>query len=143
MNCWALRVVPTEGGLIDEMRSAMYQTTLFDDERVEQHHIVNVASVPQCSPFRYPGGKTWLVPYVRRWLRQRNQPPSYLIEPFVGGAIVSLTAAFEQLVRHVIMVERDEEVAAVWDTIMGDDGEWLANEIVSFNLTSETVQNML
>lgn len=24
--------------------------------------VVNVASVPQRSPFRYPGGKTWLVP---------------------------------------------------------------------------------
>lgn len=30
--------------------------------------VVNVASVPQRSPFRYPGGKTWLVPYVRLWL---------------------------------------------------------------------------
>jgi DNA adenine methylase len=28
--------------------------------------IVNVASVPQRSPFRYPGGKTWLVPIVRQ-----------------------------------------------------------------------------
>jgi len=24
--------------------------------------IVNVAMVPQRSPFRYPGGKTWLIP---------------------------------------------------------------------------------
>lgn len=121
----------------------MYQITLFDDERIEQHHIVNVASVPQRSPFRYPGGKTWLVPHVRRWLRRHNQPPSYFIEPFVGGAIVSLTIAFEQLAHHVIMVERDEEVAAVWDTVMGDGGEWLANEIVSFKLTPETVQDVL
>ena len=29
---------------------------------------VNVASVPQRSPFRYPGGKTWLIPHIRRWL---------------------------------------------------------------------------
>lgn len=28
--------------------------------------VVNVASVPQRSPFRYPGGKTWLVPVVRK-----------------------------------------------------------------------------
>lgn len=121
----------------------MYQTTLFDDERVEQHHIVNVASVPQRSPFRYPGGKTWLVPHVRRWLRRRHQPPSDFFEPFAGGAIVSLTIAFEQLARHVIMVERDEEVAAVWDTIMGDGGEWLAHEIVSFHLTPETAKDVL
>ena len=28
--------------------------------------VINVASVPHRSPFRYPGGKTWLVPHVRR-----------------------------------------------------------------------------
>ena len=56
---------------------------------------------------------------------------------------MSLTAAFEQLVEHVIMVERDEEVAAVWNTIMGDDGEWLAHEIMRFMLTPETVHKVL
>ncbi len=35
----------------------------------EPGHIVNVASVPQRSPFRYPGGKTWLVPRIRQWLK--------------------------------------------------------------------------
>ena len=29
---------------------------------------VNVASVPQRSPLRYPGGKTWLVPEIRKYL---------------------------------------------------------------------------
>jgi len=57
--------------------------------------IVNVASVPQRSPFRYPGGKTWLVPYVRMWLKARPHPIEELIEPFAGGGIVGLTAAFE------------------------------------------------
>ena len=56
---------------------------------------------------------------------------------------MSLTAAFEQLVEHVIMVERDEEVAAVWNTIMRDDGEWLAHEIMRFMLTPETVHKVL
>ena len=32
---------------------------------LNQYVSVNVASVPQRSPFRYPGGKTWLVPQVR------------------------------------------------------------------------------
>ena len=35
-------------------------------------NVVNVASVPQRSPFRYPGGKTWLVPVVRQWLKQET-----------------------------------------------------------------------
>jgi len=29
---------------------------------------VNVSKVRQLSPFRYPGGKTWLVPQIRRWI---------------------------------------------------------------------------
>ncbi len=100
-------------------------------------HIVNVASVRQLSPFRYPGGKTWLVPRIRRWLRHR---PSEFIEPFAGGGIVSLTVAAENLAQHVTMVELDEQVAAVWQTIF-IDGEaiWLADRIVSFNLTLDSL----
>jgi len=35
------------------------------------------SSVPQRSPFRYPGGKTWLVPYIRDWFRSKKaaRPP--------------------------------------------------------------------
>lgn len=97
--------------------------------------VVNVASVPQRSPFRYPGGKTWLVPVVRRWLR--HWQPLLLIEPFAGGGIVSLTAAFEELAEQVLMVELDEEVAAVWEVILSEKNQWLADKILTFNLTHE------
>jgi excisionase family DNA binding protein len=73
---------------------------------------VNVAQVPQRSPFRYPGGKTWLVPHVRQWLRSLRPRATVLVEPFAGGGSVSLTAAFEDLTDYVIMVELDEDVAA-------------------------------
>ena len=48
----------------------------------------NVASVPQRSPLRYPGGKTWLIPHIRAWLGAIDPKPRLLIEPFAGGAIV-------------------------------------------------------
>jgi DNA adenine methylase len=105
--------------------------------------IVNVAMVPQRSPFRYPGGKTWLVPRIREWLRSRKCPPTELIEPFAGGAIVSLTAAFERLAKHVTIVELDHQVAAVWHTIIYGDGEWLAERIANFDLTPEAVEATL
>ena len=36
------------------------QLTMFDlGEQPIRKSIINVASVPQRSPFRYPGGKTW------------------------------------------------------------------------------------
>lgn len=121
------------------MPSRNPQATLFDLTEV-----VNVASVPQRSPFRYPGGKTWLVPRIRHWLASMPLRPDEFIEPFAGGGIVSLTVAAEKLAAHVTMVEIDEQVAAVWRTIieMGE-GAWLADKIVRFDLTDESLANAL
>src|SRR5438105_13580933 len=85
---------------------------------------VNVASVPQRSPFRYPGGKTWLIPYVRSWLAAKDSPPSLLIEPFAGGGIVGLTAGFEKLADHVSLVGNDSNVAVVWVTNRRGTAAW-------------------
>jgi len=101
-------------------------------EDVEMHKPVNVASVPQRSPFRYPGGKTWLVPYIRSWLASKKSAVCILVEPFAGGGIVGLTAAFEGLADHVVLVERDANIAAVWNTILGGQAKWLADQILNF-----------
>lgn len=116
----------------------------FWDVEVPQK-VVNIASVPQRSPFRYPGGKTWLIPRIRRWLRSFPSKPKLFIEPFAGGAIASLTVAFENLAESILLVEKDEQVAAVWKTIINTKGgaEWLANEIVDFVLTPESAKQMM
>jgi DNA adenine methylase len=103
----------------------------------------NVAQVQHRSPFRYPGGKTWLVPHVQQWMISRPKRPAEFIEPFAGGAIIGLTVAFEHLADHVTLVELDHQVAAVWKTILEGDYEWLANEILEFDLTSESVEVVL
>lgn len=106
--------------------------------------IVNVASVKHRSPFRYPGGKTWLFPLIRQWLSCSDFQPGEFIEPFAGGAIVGLSVAFEELARHVTLVELDHEVAAVWEIIINsDEGTWLAHAIESFHLTPEDVDALL
>ncbi len=119
----------------------MSQLSLFGE--AAQEHIVNVASVPQRSPFRYPGGKTWLVPYIRRWVAHQPARPQEFIEPFAGGGIIGLTVAFEKLAGHVTLVELDNDVAAVWQTILSSQGDWLAERIASFGLTPATVQAAL
>lgn len=106
-------------------------------------HVVNVASVPQRSPFRYPGGKTWLIPRVRQWLRSFDRKPTVLVEPFTGGGIVGLTAAFENLAEHVVLVELDQQVAAVWQAILGGDAEWLAKRILDFEMTHDNARDAL
>lgn len=109
----------------------------------ETDGIVNVASVHQRSPFRYPGGKTWLIPRIRQWFARLEWMPSVLVEPFAGGAIVGLTVAFEHLAERVVLVELDDEVVAVWKTILEDDSEWLVSRILSFDLTEENVRKEL
>lgn len=95
------------------------------------------------SPFRYPGGKTQLIPYVRRWLQSLSQVPEELIEPFAGGASIGLAAAFEGLVKKVTLVERDPEVAAVWQTILNGKGMDLANKIGRFRVSATSVRSVL
>lgn len=105
--------------------------------------VVNVASVPQRSPFRYPGGKTWLIPQIRRWLLSLSHQPAMFIEPFAGGGIVGLTVAFEEMAKEVLLVERDPDVAAVWRAILNGSNNKLADRICSFDLTVENVRYVL
>lgn len=120
------------------------QLTMFDmGEQNKTQSIINVASVPQRSPFRYPGGKTWLIPTVRQWLKQEKKTAKELFEPFAGGGIVSLTAAFEKLAVHITMVEMDEEIAAVWEAILNGKNKWLAEKIYSYDLTHINVKTEL
>jgi DNA adenine methylase len=121
---------------------AMYKQSLLFPEfnrQTETPKPVNVASVPQRSPFRYPGGKTWFVPVFRHWLTQKSPRPNVLVEPFAGGGIISLTALFEDLVGKAIMIELDDEIAAVWQSVINGDADWLARRIVNFDLSRETV----
>jgi DNA adenine methylase len=109
----------------------------------EKSQIVNVASVPKRSPFRYAGGKTWLVPRARLWLTKRAGADTELIELFAGGAIISLTAACEDLVKQATLVELDEGVAAVWEVIFGGDAEWLTKRIMTFDLTPASAREAI
>jgi DNA adenine methylase len=106
----------------------------------------NVAQVRQLSPFRYPGGKTWLVPEVRKWLKASRREGSVLIEPFAGGAMAGLTAAAEGLCEKIVLGEIDEDVAAVWQIIFHaprSDVNWLCRQIRSFDVNLANVKEVL
>ena len=101
----------------------------------------NVASVPQRSPLRYPGGKTWLIPHVRAWLSGRSRPP-VLFEPFCGGGVVSLTAVMENLARRCVMVELDRQVAAFWHAALRHTDE-LCDRVLAFEATRDKVLDLV
>ena len=114
------------------------QLKLFSiDEKECKQKAVNVSSVKQLSPFRYPGGKTWLIPTLKEWFQLLPKRPSFFVEPFLGGGIVSLTVGHDNLADKIIMSELDSEISAVWKTIIYGNISWLINKILTFNLTTE------
>jgi DNA adenine methylase len=120
---------------------------MFDQMRlmheVESARVTNVASVPHRSPFRYPGGKTWLVPEVRRWLASLPARPRVFCEPFCGGATVGLSVLFDGLTDRLTLVELDEDVAAVWQTILNGQADDLIDRIARFQVSHESVRRVL
>lgn len=117
----------------------MKQQQLFENV-VEPQKPVNVASVPQRSVFRYPGGKTWLIPMIRKWLNSFDHSKSIFVEPFLGGGIVSLTVAFEELAKKVIACELDDEIAAVWQVLLSEENHALAKKIQGFDMNMEDLK---
>lgn len=95
------------------------------------------------SPFRYPGGKSWFVDYARRWLTAQAQQPKLLVEPFGGGAGISLVAVHEKLVEQATFAEIDRDVAATWATVLNGHASWLAKEILAFRVSRERVEMKL
>jgi DNA adenine methylase len=123
------------------VRAVTGQAALFEHSNLQQ--VVNVSSIKQLSPFRYPGGKTWFVPYLRKWFSSLPNRPSEFIEPFVGGGSLASTVLSENLADHVTMVELDEQVIAVWQAIFQGHANSLAERIVTFDLTLENTLETL
>jgi len=103
---------------------------------------INVSKVRQLSPFRYPGGKTWLVPEIRKWIKSLYFRPKLFIEPFAGGAIISLSIAAENLADKIIFSEIDPDVAAVWFTILSNPKE-LTSSILNFDVNLHNVKELI
>ncbi|MCE9621001.1 MAG: DNA adenine methylase [Actinomycetia bacterium] len=104
---------------------------------------VNVSQVQHRSPFRYPGGKTWLVPEVRSWLSTHTV--DRFVEPFAGGASCGLMVAAEGSAR-VVLGELDPYVSAVWNVIFvapKKDARWLCEQISGFRCTVKNVRDTL
>jgi len=97
-------------------------------------------SVPNhISPFRYPGGKTWFIPFFKNWLNSAE----IVVEPFAGGASVSLACLVSGVCKHAILVESDPNIAAVWKTILGRNSKWLVEKIRGFEVAEKTVEKEL
>ena len=124
----------------------MDQFNLFSSSDIEaKPAIESISHARHYSVFRYPGGKSWAVPFIKRWLQKLGRPKKF-IEPFAGGAVVGLSVALENLADHVILIEKDPNVAAVWEIICnGSDGDIksLCSKLENFTPSRELVIELL
>lgn len=137
-------------GSLDELRPHLADERSADALKtittaLQSQQPVSIAQARPISPFRYPGGKTWLIPVARKWLRMVERP-NVLLEPFAGGAVIGLTAAAEDLADEVVLIELDDDVAAVWEVLInGSDRSVtiLSNKILRFDVTLDNVHSVL
>lgn len=76
------------------------------------------------SPLRYPGGKARMAPFLGEMFAEQVSAMDVEIwlEPFAGGAGAGLTMLDAGAVSEVWLTEKHPAIAALWRTILADDG---------------------
>lgn len=66
------------------------------------------------SPFRYPGGKARVAPYLAGLIRRQQVRPTIYAEPFAGGAGAALHLLLDEVVRTIRLNDLCPGIAAFW-----------------------------
>lgn len=93
------------------------------------------------SPLRYPGGKTRFTPFIWSAVQQSGIKPSLFVEPFCGGAGVSLAMLELGHVQSIALNDLDPLISNFWKVVFGKtdspdkDLSWLLLQIESADLS--------
>lgn len=91
------------------------------------------------SPLRYPGGKRKLVAHVADFLgRQGLTQVDRVIEPFAGGASVSIALLEAGVAQQAVLNDIDPLIAAFWKTVFSRKAGELVDRILSAEVTLGT-----
>ena len=104
-------------------------------ERSQHERLLDIARRPNLSPLRYPGGKRKLVPLIAEVFLQAGASIKTLIEPFAGGAAITLALLESGSAQTVALADKDELVAAFWKTVFSADAEVLADRVLNAPVT--------
>lgn len=66
------------------------------------------------SPLRYPGSKRKILPAIRQLIEGNVPKPELFVEPFCGGASISLGLLLHDVVERVMLADLDPLVASFW-----------------------------
>jgi DNA adenine methylase len=81
------------------------------------------------------------MPYVAASLEANDLAPDLFVEPFAGGASVSIELLATDRVKKIGLAERDPYVAAFWQTVFFDSA-WFCERVENIDVTLATWQRM-
>lgn len=92
--------------------------------------------VPWCtrsdvSPLRYPGGKRKLAPFIADLITRAGLEVELLVEPFAGGAAVSISLLESGHVNSIALADADPLIASFWKVVFSRDAGCLAEMVCS------------
>lgn len=85
------------------------------------------------SPLRYPGGKTSLLAFLKRLIRENELTDLTYVEPFAGGAGAALGLLISGNVRRVVINDLDPAISAFWTAVI-DDNQKFASKVRTVEL---------
>ncbi|MBU1657726.1 DNA adenine methylase [bacterium] len=88
------------------------------------------------SPLRYPGSKQKFTHAFIQILNKNEVKPELFIEPFAGGASLSLFLLQNDFVDKIALIERDPLLASFWKTVFFDSA-WLIREVKKIDVNIE------
>lgn len=78
-----------------------------------------------CSPLRYPGGKTKLYNLVQAVIGQYGKEVDTYVEPFAGGAGIAIGLLLNRQIENVIINDVNVGVYSFWDLVCNDTEDLL------------------
>ena len=78
-----------------------------------------------CSPLRYPGGKSCLTEFLTEIALVNNLTDGVYIELFAGGAGAALNLLFNGTYRHIHINDYDTHIFSMWNAILNYTDDFL------------------
>ena len=95
------------------------------------------------SPLRYPGGKRKLVAHLADFLdRQGLTHVDRIIEPFAGGASVSIALLEAGIAEQAVLNDIDPLIAAFWKIVFSPKAAELVDRILNAEVTLRTWEEL-
>ena len=70
------------------------------------------------TPFRYPGGKQKLSPFITELIIENEGIGGHYVEPYAGGAGVAIALLNKKIVSHIHLNDSSYPIYALWNSIL-------------------------